>query len=138
YQQSPTGRSELVSVTLCGSGNVCLPATSFTWQGQYGFPGTTGFNRGWGGMLIVTADFDGDGKTDFFVCPTSSGALCVVYYSTGSDLVQSPWTAQGGGWSVLAADFNGDGKADLLACPPTSGFCVLFNSTGRNFSNSGI
>src|SRR5579883_2069856 len=133
YQQGAASqRSELTSVTLCAADGSCLPATTFTWQGQYSFPGTTGFAPSWIGDQITTGDFNGDGTADFIACPTTTGAVCSIYYSTPSGLVPSTFAPGWGGASVFAADFNGDGLADLFMCP-ASGYCALYYSTGTSF-----
>ncbi|UTD30596.1 hypothetical protein DB459_21285 [Bradyrhizobium sp. WD16] len=135
YEQSPsTQRSRLTSVRACGGDGSCLPATSFGWQGQATVPGAAGFAAGWGGYALTTGDFNGDGRTDLFVCPPSAGATCYLYYVNGSTLTQSSFTANWGGYQVFAADFNGDGRSDFFVCGSGSGDpCYVLYSTGSGF-----
>ena len=90
---------------------------------------------------ILTADFNGDGKTDVLILPiadnslgsyshTGSGGLVITYYPTlhpatlflstgtgfapGIPLTQNlPWRS----FTAASGDFNGDGKADLALIP---------------------
>src|SRR5581483_7392147 len=127
-----TSRSILTSLQLCDGTSPanCLPATSFTWQGQSILPGAGGANPGWGGNTLTTGDFNGDGTTDLLVCPPSG--TCYVYYVNGSTLTGSSFTPGWGGNQTFAADFNGDGKADLFTC--NSSTCYVYYSTGTSFS----
>jgi uncharacterized repeat protein (TIGR01451 family) len=136
-----TPRSKLAGVTLCDGANACLPPTTFGWQGQAILPGTAGLAAGWGGNQIFAADFNGDGKTDLFTCPTALNATCYIYYSNGAGgLSQSGFTPAWGAHSVGVTDFNGDGMADFLVCPPSNGHsggggtCVVYYSTGAGFA----
>jgi hypothetical protein len=135
YQtSSSTSRSILTSVQLCDGSSPanCLPATSFTWQGQSILPGSGGNNPGWGGYTLTTGDFNGDGTTDVLVCPPSPGT-CSLYYVNGSSLTAG-MTPGWGGYQIYAADFNGDGKTDLFVCPASPGTCLIYYSTGTSFS----
>jgi hypothetical protein len=137
YQtSSSTTRSILTAVQLCDGASPanCLPTKSLTWQGQSTLLGTTGFSAGWGGQIITTGDFNGDGTTDILVCPPAAGT-CSLYYVNGSTL--TPGLTAGWGLSqIFAADFNGDGKADLFICPPSgsAGTCLLYYSAGTSFN----
>ena len=132
-----TSRSILTSVQLCDGSSPanCLPATSFTWQGQSSVPGNAGFTTSWAGYSITTGDFNGDGTTDILICPSIGGAQCFLYYVNGSALTQG-MTPIWGAYQVYAADFNGDGKADLLGCPstPIGAACLIYYSTGMGFT----
>ena len=110
-----TGRSQLVSVSLCGPTD-CLPPTTFEVQN-----GT----RGWVDYVVSTpfagsntliADQSGEGRSDAFA---SFSGTWLIYYGavygnfenvpvdTGASSATNPDRAQ-------IVDYNGDGRADLL------------------------
>jgi hypothetical protein len=139
YQtSSATSRSILTGMQLCDGSSPanCLPATSFTWQGQSNLPGTPGAAPSWAGQIVTTGDFNGDGTTDLLICPSSG--TCSLYYVNGSSFTAGT-TPGWGGNQTIAADFNGDGKTDLFTCPTTPGAtCYVYYSTGANFSSSAV
>ncbi len=188
YQQSTaTARSELVGVEHCDGSGTCLPATSFGWTngvgpytvpgdgvGPYTVPGgNPSTNQGlinsgnWsGGYTALSADVNGDGKTDVVLALAAASGLYIYSELSNGDGTYSlvpgnPSTGQGlvnnanwsGGYAALAADVNGDGKADIvLVLAETSGlyiYAALSNgdgtynlvpgnaSTGQGLMNSG-
>lgn len=137
------GRSLLESVEMCsGDGSLCLPPTTFTWQQAdervvpaNGQSGGVLFNQ-WctgEGAESNTADFNGDGRSDF-TC--RKGGSHYVLLSTGNGL-RSPTSAPDGlvktGWcsdgAVSWNDFNGDGRADVN-CDTEAGNHSVLVSTG--------
>ncbi len=112
-----TGRSLLASVTRYGSDGVSsLPENTFEYyQVEAGFNGgtsTTGDNDWISEELKGFADFNGDGKQDFWYVPSETGGL-MVRLSDGQTLGDAAgWLAN---WyhSSGFADFNGDGKQDV-------------------------
>lgn len=104
--------------------------TSFThesWHPEPGgpFPST---NIALGQSQWLSADFNGDGRTDLAAIYNNNGTMNAdVYLSTGGStrvsggFVYRRWAVGQGGWistapgnsQWFAADFNGDGKADL-------------------------
>lgn len=133
YQQSSsTQRSVLTSAKICSGSGSCLPATTFTWQGQGAVANTVGFNSAWPNYSMVTGDFNGDGTTDILVCPPSYVAHCTLYYVNGSTLTTSSFSPPWGQLGVWAGDFNGDGLTDFIACEEAE--CDVYISTGTNFT----
>lgn len=116
---SPSGRSRLASLQVCG-GSECLPATRFDWE-QYS-TGWSWWDTGTGidasrALSVTPGDVDGDGFEDLAYFDTVAGrwlALrgnAVGYSGPAADL--------GPGAASLAAesisiDLDGDGKRDLL------------------------
>jgi len=94
---------------------------------------------GWSdaGAMIVSGDFNGDGKTDFIIHNSQSGAL---FTATGDPFnpftITWLWTPgyNWGNWGdpgaeIIPGDFNGDGKTDFIihnAC-----YAALYIATGR-------
>ena len=92
---------------------------------------------GWSGNQIIAADFNGDGRTDVFVCPPAgSSATCFAVYSTGNVLTYSNFYPNWAGSALTVGDFDGDGRADIFVCPPvgSGGACFAMYSTGNGFS----
>jgi RHS repeat-associated protein len=82
-----TLHSRLTSVTLCDTGGtVCLPATTFGWQGGAGLPTMTGTSDGTTqGYALQAGDFNGDGLTDAVaVSNTSCPSGSVIYSGSNS------------------------------------------------------
>ncbi len=129
YQQgSATLRSRLVSVTLCGAGNSCLPATTFAWQDGTTTPTVTtnvaGMDGRMGHMTPYVADFNGDGLGDILwdaetsTAPISSTGWRVLWTNTGNGnfSVTGNVAGQNGtlsGYLPLIGDYNRDGRADI-------------------------
>lgn len=84
---------------------------------------------------IKVADFNGDGKSDFFIFSPSnlkvytlneSNNLVLLYQTTGYDTVLDG--------QLIFGDFNGDGKADFMASPPYgSAIWYKYTSTGNSY-----
>ncbi len=73
------------------------------------------------GVMVVTGDFNGDGKTDLALTGASGWDLVPVAFSTGGGQFNTtalstpsfPQWATTPGAIVVTGDFNGDGKTDL-------------------------
>lgn len=141
YDVSPfTDTSRVTSVTLCDAANVCLPATTFTWQAQSGFPWTKLVTQNWGGYNFVTGDFNGDGRTDLFLqSKTQDGTSWLYLADANGTMVWSGFSANWGGYNIYTGDWNGDGKTDLALIGPSAGYTSWFyHSTGTSFANTGF
>jgi hypothetical protein len=86
---------------------------------QSSAPASPHVQRFWGstslGDIIVPADYDGDGKTDFAVY---RNGIWYVSRNSGGDL-NFTWGAPTD--LPVPADFDGDGKADIAIYRPTEG-----------------
>jgi hypothetical protein len=144
YQQSPgSSRSELTSVTLCGSDGTCLPATTFAWttagsgpfaqssqtvDGSFGSPPDSAWTP-------ISGDFNGDGRTDFaFVA--GNGIVTFIGKGDGTFVqdgqtfstdFNSPPTSV---WTPFVGDFNGDGNSDFAFVSATTLWTFLSKGNG--------
>jgi len=135
YQQgTATGRSQLISVTLCDGAGICLPPTSFTWQNggagtlsfsQYNDPITPGYiNDG----TLLSGDWNGDGRLDVLWYESSTGRnrwYTHIGFPNGSLSFdpQSGVIPEGNinNGVLFAGDWNGDGFTDLMWYRSSSG-----------------
>ncbi len=115
---SSTTHSRLTSVTLCDPSNVCLPATTFGWQGG---TGQLSMTTAPASTLGTPGDFNGDGIVDYFTIgmppPGASGQIYLGQLAGGFVLASpqpspTPWVAQ------QSLDLNADGLDDLFMAPP--------------------
>ncbi|HEY3359369.1 MAG TPA: FG-GAP-like repeat-containing protein, partial [Polyangia bacterium] len=90
--------------------------------------------------LVVSGDFNGDGKTDLaFTRPNWNGWR--VLLSTGSGFAVSAWMTSPDNLSgdnsniVRTGDFNGDGKTDIAFTRPGWGAWRVLLSTGTGFTS---
>ncbi|MFL6302730.1 MAG: FG-GAP repeat domain-containing protein, partial [Candidatus Sulfotelmatobacter sp.] len=68
-------------------------------------------------LQVGTADFNGDGRPDFYYVDTS-GLNVILANSDGSYAAPQAGALGPAGGSCRAADFNGDGFADAVCFPP--------------------
>ena len=92
------------------------------------------------GDKLLTADADGDGKTDLLL--VKEGSIYVYSFNQNNSMTQS-WVISDSRikrqYPFLIGDYNGDGKADIMI--PTadnSSLFALFLSTGTGFVKSEI
>lgn len=122
-----------VAVADTGSDNILL------WLGRgdgtLSPPLTLGLAAGSQPSALITADFNGDGKTDLAV--GINGAL-LVFLGNGDGTFQSPssysisYAGTLGPGQLVSADFNNDGIADVAFASP-GGVGVLLGSGGGSF-----
>ncbi len=145
YDSSPsTGRSRLTSIQEFGSDGTALgDPTRFIWQeGAASVSEKHGWGGGFGASLAYqtgTADFNGDGKAEFWQLG-KSGCTFYVWTSDGSD--QATWRTWGADfrpaddYETGTADFNGDGMADVWQLAKKTGMSASFYvwlSNGQDF-----
>lgn len=89
------------------------------------------------GSMSLTADFDGDGKTDLVTYRPSTGTWYVKYSSSNySDANAASYLWGYPGDTPLVADFDGDGKTDLVFYRPSNGtWYILYSSFNYNYAN---
>jgi cysteine-rich repeat protein len=84
-----------------------------------------------GGGNKVTADFDGDGKSDVLWRNSSSGGD-TIWKSANSATQQAMTTVTSQSWAIVGkGDFNGDGKADVLWRNASNGSNTIWRSGNR-------
>jgi hypothetical protein len=67
------------------------------------------------GGVLCTADFDGDGSTDFLSTPYSNATSLVVHLNRGSSFQAMPVSLAGHtNTPIFCADFDGNGLADVF------------------------
>lgn len=155
YQQGQgTKRSQLINLTECDGGSMCLPPTTFAWSdagSALSFSSLANINTsltdsgGWNdGLRYFVMDVNGDGKGDL-VTRNSSGNV-TARLSTGATFATSSAGSVTMGWSdaagwnsglhYLTMDVNGDGKGDIVA-RDSSGSLTTWLSNGSTFTNAG-
>ncbi|HEX8558043.1 MAG TPA: FG-GAP-like repeat-containing protein [Pyrinomonadaceae bacterium] len=101
-----------------------------------GFRTARVFEAGWGfDRRLVTADFDGDGRTDLATADGSRHTVDVLLNEGGGWFGAPVRYGVGLGPSALAAaDFNGDGRADLAVVNESGGdVSILLGGAGGVF-----
>lgn len=103
-------------------------------NGAGGFGATRPLGTGWRAMasILVSPDWDGDGRTDL-VARSRSGDLW-LYSGDGAGGASGRPIGQGwAGMNAIAApgDWDGDGRADLLARRSREGSLWLYAGAGR-------
>jgi hypothetical protein len=90
---------------------------------------------GW--TVAGVADFNGDGKPDYYLFKPSTGAL-VVWLLNGNTLIgAATLPSPPPGWQLATlADLNADGKPDLVLSNPTTGSLAVWILNGTTLANS--
>ncbi|HTO60932.1 MAG TPA: FG-GAP-like repeat-containing protein [Bradyrhizobium sp.] len=151
-QSSSSGSSQVSAIGMCGADGNCVPSTAFAWtSGGTGTFSVSSSSLGCcvfgspvaANWLVVSGDFDGDGKSDFAMIGGTSGPTSVFVSASNGDgsfattstqlgccvfgpLTPNPLAAVQTGrrgiatttttsanWFVFVGDFDGDGKSDL-------------------------
>ncbi|BDW95727.1 hypothetical protein MACH10_14120 [Thalassospira tepidiphila] len=129
---SATGLSTLITVQECGAGEVCLPATTFSYSNpeRKQFEQRNGANLGkWLGTnapeatIYMPIDVDGNGRTDLVAINKSGTSAIATYWRSNNDGFANGSRSTIGTWSDLNAanarrylpmDTNGDGMLDIV------------------------
>jgi RHS repeat-associated protein len=120
YDQSATSkRSRLISLQECGTDDVCLPATRFTWHegapSRFSVSAESAVAKG-DAFALFPMDVDGDGKADI-VEVSNTLDIGESRISNGDGTFRlSAQSAIGDatGFTLVPADVNGDAKADIV------------------------
>ncbi|MCA1704416.1 MAG: VCBS repeat-containing protein, partial [Actinobacteria bacterium] len=110
-------------------------ALGFTYDyfGMFGIPwDRMRVLRHWHG-LSTSADFNGDGKTDFGVYRPSTGAWYVAL--AGGGTTSASWGTSGD--VPVPGDYNGDGKTDFGVYRPSTGAWYVQGQAGATWGTNG-
>lgn len=89
---------------------------------------TTGYST----LDVVTADFDGDGKTDWITVNSGTANNLILFQGNGAGGFGSTYTFSPGSGprAAIAVDFNGDSKPDLAVINASSqSMSILLNTS---------
>lgn len=157
-----TKRALVSSIEECSALGKCLPATSFTYatgRDYFAVTTVTGVTRGdlvGDGLGVITADFNGDGRTDllrwssdpaqnrlYLATERTPGAFALL--GSSFNLVGTSDKLGGTNVKTIAADVNADGLVDLVRycktdadCPKLSVWLGRGDGTFKPLSVSGI
>jgi hypothetical protein len=109
-------RISLVTVLAAGALGL-LPSSASAVAGNFFQPVTSPESAGDAGRAILSADFDGDTKTDLAVSNVESNDVTLLKGDSTGDFVpfaSSPLTGAGA-WDLIAADIDNDLDQDLIA-----------------------
>jgi len=108
-----------------GSFVIDPPYAVSTWSPPAGGP--------WGGgpAVMVTADVNGDGKTDIILGKPYDNTLSVMTNNGSGVLVLSATLITGNGcYTFAAGDVNGDGRVDLICANSGDNTLLVFTNNG--------
>jgi RHS repeat-associated protein len=91
----------------------------------------------WCQAILLTGDFNGDGRTDQLCYTTTGGTPASAVALAGQTQFNNP-TTWNTGYALprpVVADFNNDGRADLANHDPWSGDFTVALSTGSTFQS---
>ena len=92
-------------------------------------------------QLVVTADFNGDGKVDIVTANTHDRTLSVLLNDGTGNFIQapgSPIVLQDGVVTIASGDLNGDQNPDLVVAGVVTTTVLLGDGTGRFNKGTGI
>jgi hypothetical protein len=95
-------------------------------------PGTT-YAAGYGEEDVVTADLNGDGKTDLAVTALYDAKVNVLLGNGDGTFRTGGSYAAGGPLGIAAGDFNGDGRPDLAVTDYNDGAVTVLLNNGGSF-----
>lgn len=131
--------SRLASVQVCDKDNKCLAPATFGWSsvGPDAYTNAFGLSHGGGKDNNITADFNGDGRSDMmgFTGSGTSWHVCLASATVAAPAFDCAlWQGPAlGVKSVVPGDFNGDGRTDMAAYTGTANKWQVCLSTGSGF-----
>ncbi len=144
--------TQLSSVTECATGNVCLPATEFTWSAQDHGVSKLEADGVWadlyGNWSDGTArtnilDLDRDGFSEVVMGPDGTGNWFVLKNPNGEGFVDGGmWASNAFGEydqradDINVADMDGDGDTDFLFGPNAQGNWYVLRNLGDEFDDT--
>ena len=102
---------------------------------------TSDIGAGYGNLGFLTADVDGDGKTEILQPWNNNGRLAMLVYKWNGTGLSSVWSTSdigaGSPGVFLTADVDGDGKVELLQPWNNNSLLAMilykWNGTGLNY-----
>jgi subtilisin family serine protease len=94
-----------------------------------------------GGVGVVSADVDGDGRDEIVTAPASGGGPHIRVFSARGVLVGGFFAfgeKERGSWRIAAADFDGDGEDEIAVLSADGSMARIFDGRGRMIASFAV